>query len=81
MPHQPETSNITNTSAVNTVKVEQFMRWERHSSFDRVVRIVAWVLRFCHNTRARICGTILRDDKHLSLVELRKAETKLMELV
>ena len=70
------------TSAVNTMPGDRVIDWERHGSYDRIVRILAWIFRFVNNVRARVNtdGTCLSEgSKVLRLTELNRAEICLIK--
>jgi hypothetical protein len=64
----------------NLPQPEVFMEWGKYSSYDKCLRVLAWVLRFQTNIRARVDGLDVMTDPHLSVREIRAAETKLLRV-
>uniref|UniRef100_A0A8D8RLV6 Endonuclease n=1 Tax=Cacopsylla melanoneura TaxID=428564 RepID=A0A8D8RLV6_9HEMI len=55
--------------------------WNTMSSFTKMVRLVAWCLRFANNaSRGRVNGNIMKS-KYLEAAEIRNAKLKLVKMV
>ena len=71
------------SSNVDTVPLDKLVDWERYGSYDRIVRILAWMFRFINNLRAQgnADGTYqCEGSRVLRLNELTRAETCLIKL-
>ena len=68
----PEDADVT-TCLTSAIQPSNVIEVKRYSSYDRVKRVVAWILRFINNCRP----TRQRREGLLYAFELRQAETKL----
>lgn len=58
-----------------------FIDWVKYSTFEKSVRIVAWILRFVGNIRRAMKGNIKETSHYITCTERRPAEMKIITLV
>ena len=74
---QDQITVVTNIS----LQPKETLEWERYGSYDKCLRVLAWVLRFVYNLYAKITGSAITTNLQLSVKELRASELKLTKLV
>lgn len=72
-----EVSTLTNTVTPPTKIIE----WEKYSSYDKCLRIVAWICRYKSNLYKRIKGLAINTDSVLNAREIKTAELEINKLV
>ena len=60
------------------VAKQSVIPFDRYSNYTHMVRVIAWVIRFAHNCIAHTKGDCQPGSGHLSVVELGKSETHLL---
>ena len=57
------------------------MEWVQFGSYKKLVRVVAWVLRFVDNTRNKVKGELCNLGQSIDAPEYRAAENTLFRMV
>ena len=67
--------------AVTVQSIEQLIPTRRFSSFTRLKRVTAWILRFTGNCRAKMKKRSTVTEPHLNVLELQKAEVYWLSII
>ena len=65
--------NVSTTSTINDI-----LDFDKYSSYSRILRITAWILRFKNNLKARMRNEPIEQRNILQPLELCEAETILI---
>ena len=61
--------------------VVPFIDWERFSTYEKLLRVVSWMMRFIGNVESKQMGTDLKYSDVIQLEELRRAEQIIIRAV
>ena len=75
--------NCSEKATILTINPQpiKLMEWERFGSYDKGMRVLAWILRFKNNLSAKISDSAVTTNSRLNVKELRAAEFELYKLV
>ncbi|MCP4253045.1 MAG: hypothetical protein GY775_06490, partial [Candidatus Scalindua sp.] len=76
-----ESHPITITAAQVTQQIlDTEIKWNRFGSFDKLVRVIAWVIHYKQILLARVRGSDVNTTSNLAIGELRSAEENVVKL-
>ena len=63
------------------IQVNRIIDLDRFSSKGKVLRSIAWVLRFVDNLKCKVNGKVTNTNKQVSMVELERAESLIIRSI
>lgn len=76
-----ETTVATLVQADRRANRDLCVEWERYGSYDKAVRVIAWLIRYITNLRNKAQGSAVILDSVLTLKEIKTAENKALKLI
>ena len=80
LPHKGQLPNneLTHPTEIRILNLEtppiNIIKWERFSSYNKCLRVVAWICRYKDNLKKRVRGLAINTDPNLNVSTIRMAE-------